>query len=251
MSKEIKAVKLSDIPDYLKLKENEDTGLSNMESDDLQVPRLKICQPTSSEIKDTIDIKDGDFYNTLTNKNYGNTVEFFALLFWRSKVWFSEDFKLLCVSYKDATTGKQIIFGNEQETCLQENNYQYKKDGLHDNGYKDSHNYMIVMKEDLADMNNLPLPTIFSTMSSAMKYSKQLNGHLKLNGMKQIPIYAGLIKSETFGQTFTKGKAFMPKFSYPDFATKQEFEILKVMHYEATKIHSRGEVIMGAEEAPY
>lgn len=204
--------KTSDVPAYLL---SDDLGTEDITSEDIQIPRLKIIQGTS-EIKQKYPKKfrDGEMYNTVTNENYGDEVSFFVIQHWKSTIWFSEDFKLIGVSYFNKKTRTQEILGND---------IQYCKDNPQEG--KLSHNYLIVLKQDIEAGN--PTPIIFSCMSASISAARQLNGRLKANAARKIPIYAQLIKMKTDLKKFQKGSAYMPVFEYVSFATKPEFNLLQ------------------------
>lgn len=128
------------MPAYLKTRQ-EDLGVDSIESSDIVIPRMKICQG-QSEIKETIKITDGQFYNSVTNDVYGDKVEFFVLLHWKSQVWFSDDFKLRGIEFRDAVSGNLIQFGQEVEDCIKNRD---KDPGLN------AHNYFIIGRRELAD----------------------------------------------------------------------------------------------------
>lgn len=57
-------------------------GFENMGADKFSVPMLKIAQSTSSVLtEDGSEVKAGDFYNSITGKNYGTKVELVPVYF--------------------------------------------------------------------------------------------------------------------------------------------------------------------------
>jgi len=228
------------VPKYLTTVDSSELGTDSIDASDIQIPRLKIVQG-SSQIKTQFpSFKDSEFYNSVSNENYGNKVSFFVLLHWKSMVWFSDDFKLRCISYRDAITGEEIVFGNECEYCL-----------THPEEGKKSHNYMIVLEQDLKtaiEKNEMPFPLIFSCMSAAIKYARQLNGKLKTNSFKRIPIYGQLIEVVTELEKFRKGQAYMPKFSYKRYPDEKEFVLLRELYRQCKLLQRRTEIHAGIEE---
>jgi len=206
------AVAESEVPEYLKNNDIDD----NIESSDIVIPRLKICQ-AMSKIKNDIEIKEGDLYNSMTQEVYGQKLSMFVLLYWKNIVWFSEDFKMLGALFTNRS-GQEIWAGSDVEHCK-----QAPEDG------KDSFNYMVVTADELMDMlktGSVSIPSIFSCMSAALSGARQLNGKIKVNSMKKIPMYAQLVNIETVKKSFPKGSAFVPQFSYGRYATEEEFALL-------------------------
>ena len=223
----------SDVPSYLQVPDA-DLGNDNIDASDIVIPRVKIVQPTSNAAKESIKgIKDGDLYNTLGMESYGNELSFFVLLFWKSRVWFSDDFKLLGTHYLDATTKEEIWFGGQVEQC--KTNW--------DAG-KDSFNYMVLPEEDLKQAlktKEIPFPCIFSCISAAMGKARQLNGKITTNAMKRIPIYGQLITMTTVAQKFPKGTAYMPLFSYGRYANQAEFSFMQELHPRCKDLQRRAD----------
>ena len=210
------------VPTYLQ-KQGE-LGVNNIGIEDMQIPRLKIVQGPS-QIKQALpQIKDGEIYNTLTNEIYKQPVIVFLLLFWKSHVWFSEDFKLLCTSYDDIVTGEKIVFGNHPELLNDPDSATL------------SFNYMLIPKNDLMKM---PFPLIFSCMSTATKPARQLNGLLKRNAAQKIPIFGQSIEITTKLVQFTKGQSYHPVFKMSEYATEEEFAILSELYKISLKVHSQ------------
>lgn len=224
-----------DLPTYLQVKDDE-LGTDTIDPNDIVIPRLKIVQSTT-QVKQVANLKDGEFYNSLTNEPYGAQVSIFVLLYWKSRVWFTDDFKMRGTIYMDAATKEQIKFGNEIEFC--ESNW--------DKGI-DAFNYMVVTDKELNNAlkkGELPFPSIYSCMSASMKYARQLNGKLKADSLKKLPIYSHLITIKTQLEKFTKGQAFMPHFEYGRVANESEFKFLKELHNKCKTLQRRADVHAG------
>jgi len=225
----------SDVPAYLKTRQ-EDLGVDSIEPQDIVIPRMKICQGQSG-IKDIIKINDGQFYNSVTNDVYGERVSFFVLLHWKSTVWFTDDFKLRGIIYKDAETKEEVHFGQDIEACIK----NIEKDpGIN------AHNYFIIGERELSDAvknNDFPLPVVYSCQSAAVKSARQLNGKLKTNAVSRgIPIYGQLIQASSIKEKFEKGSAFMPVFEYGRYANQNEFKFLSELHDKCKLLQKRQDV---------
>ena len=66
-------------------------GFENLEQSDLLLPRIKLLQPLSPEIKD-LDQKPGTIFLGLSNKSFGNKIVITPVLHFRSRIkWIPED----------------------------------------------------------------------------------------------------------------------------------------------------------------
>ena len=231
-----------EVPKWLQV-EKEDLGTDEIESGDIQMPRMKICNPASQIDKDSIGVKDGELFDPVTGNVFGKSVLVFILLTWKSVVWFSNEFSLLCTQYTNKETGQKISFGKDTSIV----------DSDPERG-KDSYNYMLVTEADLKKAvsdGSIPYPTAFSTVSTANSTSKQLNGKLKMNGMRSIPIYGQGIEISTKLIPNSKGTDFyIPQYKYPRMVNQTEFNILKMLHEKAKTLQSRAVSATGDDSSP-
>lgn len=203
-----------------------DLGVDSISAEDIQIPRIKICQAMSTVKEDNKSIKDGDIYNAASGKIIKQPVRFFVLLHWKSTIWFSDDRTLLAVSYYDKEQKKDVVYG--QDTSVIKNDPEA---GM------DSHNYFIISEEKVKSAiqsGSKPLPTIFSTMSAANKYARQLNSMIKMQSGNGIPIYGTVFELKTVSKKFKAGTAYMPVFTQDRVFNKTEFVYLQ-KYYEMCK----------------
>lgn len=184
-----------------------DRGTSSISGEDMTIPRIKIVQPMSTDIKTAIDgIKDGNWYDKLSSKDLGKQIEFYPVMFWKSRIWFSDDQKMLASQYKDPSTGNMVTFGNDTDVILKS-----------PDAGKDSFNYFIVLKDDLeraAVQGTAPAFFVFSMISASIKSAKQLNSKIRFNDQEGLPIWSQLTIATTHSVKFDKGAAWMPLFQY-------------------------------------
>lgn len=239
VKKEQTEIVKKDIPAYLQVKDNE-LGTEGIGSSDIVIPRLKICQGLSSAAKKDIpELKDGNFY-TNTGDLIGDKFSFFVLMFWRSTVWFSADKKLLLTTFIDPDTKENVIFGSDQDLAKLSPEQLAKKEIK----MMDSHNYMIIGEKAITSAlkkGEMPFPMIYSGGSASIKYCRQLNGKLKTNSLKKIPIYGQLVNVSSSLDTFKKGSAYMPRFTFGRFAEQDEFTFLKEFHKSCKALQKRAE----------
>ena len=223
------------LPSYLP--KDIDTGTDTIGSEDVIIPRIKIVQAMSA-IKDTLSVNEGQFY-TADGTLIEDILECFVLLHWKSKVWFSEDQKLDGIEFTDAATKQRIQAGPKMQEILADPQWYASGD--------DCNNYMIVRREALSG-GGVPTVYLYTAQGAANKYAKQLNSKLKANGRNGIPIYCQSVMMGTTKEKFNQGSAFMPQFTYGDFATEAEFTILKKMFDAAKEHQARTETTTSEEE---
>lgn len=220
-----------EIPDFIT--QEKDLGTDDIQSEDIQMPRLKLCNPSTKVDKEELGLKDGQYFDPSTGKVYGDTLLVYVVLTWKSKVWFSDEFKLLCTQYTNRATGETTAIGSD--TDIIEND---PKAG------KDSYNYMLITEEEIkksVSTGGIPFPIAFSTVSTANKAAKQLNGKFTTNKLSKIPIYCQLIEMSTEKIKNKKGSDFyIPKFRYPRLVSdKEEFEVLKQLYIMAKDLKAK------------
>jgi len=227
------------VPAYLMVDES-DLGSDNIGSSEIVIPRIKICQAMSDIKSDNDQIKDGDIYTNL-GEVIGNNIKFFVLTFWKSKVWFSPDKKLLCTEFNDPETREPIKFGNDVSVS----EFGEEKLAKQEITVIDSYNYMVIPEKLVSQAlkkGEIPFPYIYAGGSAAIKYCRQLNGKIKTNALKKIPIYGQLITMDTKLDKFSKGSAYMPRFSYTRYADENEFKFLKELYKSCKQLIRRSEV---------
>jgi len=79
------------------------TGLKNMTNDDNLIPRIQIASGMSKQVvkghdKYMPDLNQGDIFNTVTGKIYGESVKVIPVWFSKNRALFNEDFKMECSS---------------------------------------------------------------------------------------------------------------------------------------------------------
>ena len=221
------------VPAYLVSKDG-DLGNEGISPNDVRIPRLKITQK-SSKYTDKVEIKNGEIYNTLTGKNMGASIEFHVLLMWKSFVWFSEDFKMLGTKYRDIVTNEEVIMGTP---------------GKPDNA-KESWNYMVITREDLATCiknHQLTFPSIFSCISASLSGARQLNSKIQINANQKVPCWAQIVSMTSEAKEYPKGTAWMPVFKFPGFCNETEVKALKALRENCKKLYQQKAVHMEEEE---
>ena len=118
--KQLQSVGASGLPaERLKSKR----GIHDMDQEDRVIPRLKIMQALSPEIKDKLG-EEGDLLNSLTKENYGKTIAIVPVFWGKSRILWrdrKEGGGIIC----RADDGKN---GTQYDDCVACNNSKWSKD---------------------------------------------------------------------------------------------------------------------------
>lgn len=232
-NKQVTKRQTNNLPDYL-VSEGA-LGTEDIGTEDIVIPRLKIAQGLSKVHDINEKIKNGHWYNSVTSEHYGLEVSFYILLKWNSVVWF-DDGKFKATEFTEAGTGQVRRIAAE--------GFNLDDPKVYETGIR-CFNYMIVLEKDLDEAFRtkvMPDILIYTAGSAAQKPARNLNGKLKANGKRQIPIFGQLITATTVKEKFKKGDAFMPNFSFGDYPPEDKFNALKVMFDECQKLQTKDSV---------
>jgi hypothetical protein len=183
-----------EVPDFLKQEVGNQAGMENVDSSDIIIPRLGLCQSLSPQRRKgdpafIKDLEEGKLFNTLTQDIYGDTIELIGLYFFKNRIKYfpiDEGGGIDCTS-PNAIDGGRI----SPQGCA---SCQYSAWG--NGARKDSedandpplctlyHNFMAFLP--YVDM---PSPIAVSYKSTGLKFSKQLLGAVRLTNL---PMYAKL-----------------------------------------------------------
>jgi hypothetical protein len=217
-------------------------GIENITADDVVIPRLKIVQGQTTAKEANPDLKDGEFYHSVSNESLGKEIELFVLLMWNSRIWFSDGQKWLGAEFTDINTKERVRIGDIDFTDKE----------VYDKGIK-CYNYMVVLNDQVQESLSqgvLPEILIFTCASAAQKPARNLNGRLQMNGRKKFPIFAQKVKVTTTLKKFSIGSAYMPSFSFPNLATENEAKVLKALFQQSSKLQSNKAAHEETEKEP-
>jgi len=160
------------------------TGFEGMDADCIQIPYLKIAQPTSDELKPSTpvyikDLKMGDFFIPATRKVIGPEAKLVILKFYRSYATYD--------GVGPASKFKGIMDPDTYDRTIapfarRERSYTIGQDGYR---YVDTRNFVIL---DYTDLDASPM--IFGMTSTGISPSKKWltmaqSIHVKRNGIMQ------------------------------------------------------------------
>ena len=189
--------KTQEVLDFLDAVEGQ--GFENMEQDQIAIPRLNISQALS-EVVQNGHMEQGHFYNSLTGKDYGTTIQLVVCCF--QKVW---------VEWKKnqgGYVGTYPIGGLEGVTGDNFKKMEHKDADGNINDVIETWNYLVVLPEHLEDGY-----MIFGSTRGNLKYLKGWNTqmrYLRTPSGKPAPLFSAIWTMVT-GKD--KNKSGQPYFS--------------------------------------
>lgn len=200
------------VPEYLRRPEGHQTrGMEGMERGDLKMPRLSLCQSMTPQRKRTDPkfiegLNEGDFFNSITGKNFGNKLRFVPLLWYKSRILFTPldaGGGLLC-----RADNAQVGIGDPGGKCIVCPESQWRKGPA---GKRLPprctlfHNYLILALEQdrLPSFESL---IALSLKSTGLDAATDLNALIQLRGAKAA--YAGIYELASASDTNAAGQEY-------------------------------------------
>lgn len=236
----------SAVPDYLR--KNNGTlaaGLENLESRDMLIPRLSLCQSGSPQRK-TKDVKwieglqEQDWFNSVTQEVYGRKVKVVPLMFFKTRVLF-KDFDqgggLLCISQDNkngvgepggdcATCPKSQFQGSESPECSQ--NYSYA--------------VLVVPSKGPITPSCL---AVLSFKSTGLKVAREWNAKMRLRGTDS---FAGVYEIHSAEESNKIGQWFTPVVQDAGWVTEQQYAIAQECYAGVRELQSQGKLKVDTDE---
>jgi len=241
------------------IEDGEDLGVENM-SEDITFPRLKIAQALTPEKPEGV--KLGEFFNSITQENFGNKIIIIPLFFWKTRSYLLKN-KLICMSQDMKVPSKD--FTPQADSCSNCKLKDWKDDTppLCNLNY----NFAVITDVQLKRLMNgeNEMPLILTGQKTATKSFKKIEQQILIRstGNKPIPIYGHKIELETGIEKFDQGEAYLiEKITHLGYVSKEEFKATKEFYrlfkqtrnlllkqgYETTDINSKQSE---AEEQPF
>lgn len=187
--------KTQEVLDFLDAVEGQ--GFENMEQDQIAIPRLNISQALS-EVVQNGHMEQGHFYNSLTGKDYGTTIQLVVCCF--QKVW---------VEWKKnqgGYVGTYPIGGLEGVTGDNFKKMEHKDADGNINDVIETWNYLVFLPEHLDDGL-----MVFSSTRGNLKYLKSWNTqmrYLRTPTGRPAPLFSSIWEVSTGKDTNKAGNKY-------------------------------------------
>jgi hypothetical protein len=190
--KKTAAKREEEIPDFLRgQKSSHQDGMENVESGDLLLPRLGLCQSLSPQRRKSapeyiVGLEEGQLFNTVTKEIYGESLEIIMLFFFKNRIKYfpiDDGGGIDCISANGIDGGRISPVGCA--SCRFSTWGNGATDDEHGNDPPACtlyHNYMAYPPQD-----EIPGPIAISYKSTGISASKQLLAKVRLT---QLPMYA-------------------------------------------------------------
>ena len=198
------AKKDSNVPTFLNSQEI-DLDLMNVDSSELRVSGLDLCQPTTDFVQEG-KAKLGDFVDRITEQNFGPEIEIIVLK--RDKVW--------------------LKFGKEGDPNLRSEDGRFWDDGKplskEDEWKCACHNFYVLVRNHLQE-----LPNRLSFRGTAYREGDNLLNQIvrfaKMGvGGQKTPVHARAYKVKSEQRMKNNHKFFVPIVSCTGFVTEDEYK---------------------------
>lgn len=211
------------VPDFMKADKGSRAGFEQMDRADVILPRIGICQAMSPQRKRSNPtfiegLNDGDIFNSVSNKVYGEEVELIPLQMTKSRILFNpldDGGGIKCQSLNGVDGGQLSPQG-----CAACPNSRFSEDGTPP-ACNIFYNYPALVLPDVE-------PAIFSLKSSGVKVAKRWNARMQLLG--DLPMFAGVYKVKVIEQSNSSGTFFSPVITFVRYATEAEFKAAKGLY---------------------
>jgi hypothetical protein len=202
-----------EVPDYLRPKGRAAQGGENVDSTDVLIPRLGLCQSMSHErlrndAKFIPGLEEGMFFNSVTGKIYGDKVLLIPAFFFRTRIRFKpldEGGGIVCQAL-DGKTGAGDPGGN----CL-----TCPMSTFHDDEPPECtefKNFAAIIVPD-AGLPTLEDAIVVGWKVTQLKAAKTLNQLLRMRGLDY---YASIIEVTSATQKNDKGTFYVPVPKFTD-----------------------------------
>ena len=185
-------------------------GFEDFEEEDRSYPRIAIAQMQSKAVVEGA-VKQGRWYNMLTQEDLGEEIKFAVLKLWKSRVYF-KDGQVVCRSLdaKIATTGERCAtcdFAKWTDEAPAACSLVY--------------NVLVALEKEFNE-TKIIAPVVISLMRTSAKAGRQLFQTLNYLATRGEPIYGRWIIGKVKLQQNKKGNFYVPIFGVNGF-TPEEF----------------------------
>lgn len=201
----------ADVPDYLRPQGRALQGGENVDQNDILIPRLALCQSGTPQRKKSDPrfvpgLQEGDFFNSVSGKNYGNKVWLIPAFFFRTRLRFralEEGGGILC----QAQDGKHGV-GDPGGDCLRCPLSAWKNNEPPE--CTEFKNFAAILVPE-SGMPTLEDAIVVSWKVTAIKAAKKLNTLLRMRGLDY---YANIFEVISGEATNDSGTFFVPDVAF-------------------------------------
>lgn len=238
---------LVNIPDYLRHKNGEpQAGLENIESRDMTIPRLALCQSGTpqrkrSDPKFIEGLDEGFFFNSVTGDIYGPSVKVVPLMFFKTRLLFKsfdDGGGILC----QAPDNKLGIGepGGECDSCPLANFTDNKAPAC-----TQFYNYAVLVVPKKGKITPSCL-AVFSLKSTGLKIAREWNARMRLRGTDS---FAGIYELKSAEDSNKIGQWFTPTVqSEVAWATEEQYRTAQECYKGVRELQLAGKLKIDADE---
>lgn len=233
---------LAEIPEWLRRSDGTPPlGLENLDRADMTLPRLGLCQALSpqraeSDPKYIPDLRDGQFFNTITKEVYGKKVLLVPLLFYKTRILFGpmdEGGGLRCQSPDNL-----IGIGEPGGTCIK---CAFSQFGSARGGEgKGTACNQFFNYAALLVTNGAVTPEgllVFSLKSSGLKVAKDWNALIRI---RNLDIFAGVYEITSVERKNDVGRWYEPVINPAGNVTRETYKAAKTAYQAVADLQRAG-----------
>lgn len=243
----------SNVPAYLRRAPGaRPAGFENMDRSDWTLPRLGLCQSNSpqrseGDAKFITGLRDGQFFNSITQTVYGKSVKIIPLMFFKSRVRFramDEGGGILC----RADDGKKGIGdpGGDCEKCPMALFTQGDSKNTVPPECDHFYNYAVLVLPEEKETLGPDSLAVMSLKSTGLKTAREFNALLRL---KNTDFFAGVYEiTSAVQKNQAKQSWFTHVIKSAGWVSEAQLEIGKMVYQSVTEAHTEGRLKVDAED---
>jgi hypothetical protein len=253
MKEPLTAAIQSNVPAYLRRAPGQrPAGFENMDRSDWTLPRLGLCQSNSpqrseGDAKFIEGLKDGQFFNSITQAIYGKAVKIVPLMFFKSRIRFrdmDEGGGILC----RADDGKKGIGdpGGTCEKCPMALFTQGDNKNTVPPECDHFYNYAVLVLPTNGNTLGPESLAVMSLKSTGLKTAREFNALLRL---RNTDFFAGVYDiTSAVQKNQAKQSWFTHVIKSSGWVSETQLEIAKAVYESVSAAHTEGRLKVDAED---
>jgi hypothetical protein len=241
---------VSSVPAYLQRTVGQKAeGFEEMESGDMTLPRLAICQALTpqrqrSDPKYIQGLEEGQIFNTITDEVYADSVKIVPLLFFKNRILFRDKDKgggILCRS-DDCKTGVGEP-GGDCHRCPFAQFGSARGGSGKGTACNEFHNYPALVVGQDGSINPSGL-VVLSFKSTSIPIAKNWNSKMRLRGTD---MYGGVYEVSTALEKKSEGSWYSPVIKNAGFVTEATLHQAREAHKAMAELRAAGRLRQDVE----